>query len=302
MRGGSCIINPMGKVLAGPVYGEDVLLTAEIDLDDIPVRRWILTPWATMHGPMCSSSPSTRRRNAPCWLPLAPPPGHRTPHHESLRRSAAPGIDPSLQTRRATRCRGAHPAGTGARAPSGGNLQPWHVHALAGEPLAQLLHLVASEPWQDQPEYAVYPPTCGNPTARGAFATPSSSMPRSTSPRRQRGPPAPDGKECYVLRRPCRHLLSVDRRMGHRNGPTWALPADGDAAGRGAGPGHLCAGILGFPLAARGALSEPACRTHAFAGFALGWRDDARPSMPCTERDPFEVWGEMRGLTPIRAL
>ena len=23
-----------------------------------------------------------------------------------------------------------------ARAPSGGNLQPWHVHALAGEPLA----------------------------------------------------------------------------------------------------------------------------------------------------------------------
>src|SRR3990167_806225 len=35
MRGGSCIIGPLGQVLAGPVYGEDVLLTAEIDLDDI---------------------------------------------------------------------------------------------------------------------------------------------------------------------------------------------------------------------------------------------------------------------------
>ena len=35
MRGGSCIISPAGKVLAGPIYGEDVLLTAEIDLDDI---------------------------------------------------------------------------------------------------------------------------------------------------------------------------------------------------------------------------------------------------------------------------
>ena len=50
-----------------------------------------------------------------------------------------------------------------ARAPSGGNLQPWHVHALAGEPLAQLLRLVASEPWQDQPEYAVYPPDLWEP-------------------------------------------------------------------------------------------------------------------------------------------
>ena len=35
MRGGSCIIGPLGQVLAGPVYGEDALLTAEIDLDDI---------------------------------------------------------------------------------------------------------------------------------------------------------------------------------------------------------------------------------------------------------------------------
>ena len=25
------------------------------------------------------------------------------------------------------------------RAPSGGNLQPWHVHVLAGDPLAELL-------------------------------------------------------------------------------------------------------------------------------------------------------------------
>ena len=36
MRGGSCIVSPLGKILAGPVYGQDVLLTAEIDTDDIP--------------------------------------------------------------------------------------------------------------------------------------------------------------------------------------------------------------------------------------------------------------------------
>lgn len=32
MRGGSLIIDPLGKVLAGPVYNEDALLTAELDM------------------------------------------------------------------------------------------------------------------------------------------------------------------------------------------------------------------------------------------------------------------------------
>lgn len=35
MRGGSLIIDPLGKVLAGPVYNEDALLTAELDMSII---------------------------------------------------------------------------------------------------------------------------------------------------------------------------------------------------------------------------------------------------------------------------
>ena len=57
-----------------------------------------------------------------------------------------------------------------ARAPSGGNLQPWHVHALAGEPLAQLLQLVATAPMQEEPEYAVYPPELWEPYRTRRFA------------------------------------------------------------------------------------------------------------------------------------
>ncbi len=35
IRGGSCIISPSGEVLAGPVYDEDAILTAQMDKDDI---------------------------------------------------------------------------------------------------------------------------------------------------------------------------------------------------------------------------------------------------------------------------
>ena len=39
MRGGSLIVDPFGKVLAGPVYDEDALLTAELDMDAIPMAQ-----------------------------------------------------------------------------------------------------------------------------------------------------------------------------------------------------------------------------------------------------------------------
>ena len=34
IRGGSVIVGPMGDVLAGPVYGKEAIITAEIDLCD----------------------------------------------------------------------------------------------------------------------------------------------------------------------------------------------------------------------------------------------------------------------------
>ena len=49
-----------------------------------------------------------------------------------------------------------------ARAPSGGNLQPWRVFALSGEPLAALKRDIAARPdelpFGEGAEYAIYPP------------------------------------------------------------------------------------------------------------------------------------------------
>jgi nitrilase len=35
MRGGSAIVNPLGQVLAGPHFGSETILTADLDLNDI---------------------------------------------------------------------------------------------------------------------------------------------------------------------------------------------------------------------------------------------------------------------------
>lgn len=40
MRGGSCIIGPLGQILAGPVYDDDAVLVAEIDLDLITQAKF----------------------------------------------------------------------------------------------------------------------------------------------------------------------------------------------------------------------------------------------------------------------
>lgn len=59
------------------------------------------------------------------------------------------------------------------RAPSGGNLQPWHVHALTGAPLAALLDDVEARmqemPRGETPEYRIYPADLKEPYASRRF-------------------------------------------------------------------------------------------------------------------------------------
>jgi nitroreductase len=62
-----------------------------------------------------------------------------------------------------------------AWAPSGSNIQPWHIYVLTGEPLARLKKIAvervaAGDPW-DEREYVMYPPDMTSPYAdrRAAF-------------------------------------------------------------------------------------------------------------------------------------
>src|SRR5271163_924933 len=61
-----------------------------------------------------------------------------------------------------------------ARAPSGGNLQPWHLYVLNGESMARFRALMepklSDNPIGETPEYAVYPPDLKEPYRTRRYA------------------------------------------------------------------------------------------------------------------------------------
>jgi nitroreductase len=186
-----------------------------------------------------------------------------------------------------------------ARAPSGGNLQPWHVHALAGEPLAQLLHLVATDPMQDAPEYAVYPPDLWEPYRTRRWRNAEQLYAAIGIPREDRVARLQQmQKNATFFGAPVGIFLSVDRRMGP---PQWA------DLGIYLQTVMLLATEQGLDTCAQeywAFRSQPVRRflglppeRMLFAGLALGWRDESAPvNQWRTERDAFEAWGEMRGF------
>jgi nitroreductase len=83
----------------------------------------------------------------------------------------SPSVSHAVTSRRSVRCFLPDPVDPAVlrqvlegaqRAPSGGNVQPWHAHVLTGEPLARLIGAVAEVLPQGRaahaPEYAIYPP------------------------------------------------------------------------------------------------------------------------------------------------
>jgi hypothetical protein len=51
-RGGSCIINPLGQIIAGPNFTEECILTADLDMDEIARGKYDFDVVGHLHGPM----------------------------------------------------------------------------------------------------------------------------------------------------------------------------------------------------------------------------------------------------------
>lgn len=186
-----------------------------------------------------------------------------------------------------------------SRAPSGGNLQPWRVHALTGEPLTQLLVQVAASPPQAAPEYAVYPPELWEPYRSRRFANAEQlyatiGIPREDKPARLRQM----AKNAQFFGAPVGIFLSIDRSMGP---PQWAdlgcylqnLMLLAVEQGLATCPQEYWA-FCSEPVKAFLGLTD---EQTLFAGIALGYANDQDPINELrTERAPFGEFAQMRGF------
>jgi nitroreductase len=186
-----------------------------------------------------------------------------------------------------------------AQAPSGGNLQPWRVYALSGAPLAQFKALVAANPFGEAPEYNVYPPDLWEPfrtrrwqNGEDLYAT--IGIPREDKPARLRQL-ARNGE---FFGAPVGVFFCLDRKLGP---PQWAdlgmymqnVMLLAVEHGLDTCPQEYWAR---YPQTVAKFVGLP--DDHMlFSGMALGYRDEAHPINTLkASRDPFEVWGELRGF------
>jgi len=113
---------------------------------------------------------------------------------------------------------------TAARAPSGGNLQPWHIAVVAGEPLGQLKSLmkdrVAACPEGEPVEYDIYPKDLHSPYRERRFEV-GEDMYRLLGIPREDKPARRDwlARNYQFFGAPLGLFCSVDRRMGP---PQWS--------------------------------------------------------------------------------
>lgn len=186
-----------------------------------------------------------------------------------------------------------------AYAPSGGNLQPWRVYALAGDPLAEFKALVAANPMGERPEYDVYPPNLWEPfrTRRyvcGEDLYASIGIGRDDRPARLRQL----ARNGLFFDAPVGLFVCVDRKLGL---PQWSdlgmymqtfmlLAVE---AGLATCPQEYWAR---YPQTVARFVNLPDDHM-VFSGMALGYADEAAPINNWrTRRDPLEVWADLRGF------
>jgi nitroreductase len=187
------------------------------------------------------------------------------------------------------------------RAPSGGNLQPWRIHALAGAPL-EALKAAARQTMAsggEEPEYDVYPPNLWDPYRTRRYECGEDLYATIGTPREDRtGRLLQLAKNADFFGAPVGLFFTIDRKMGP---PQWSdvgmlmqtvmLLAVEEGL-------DTCAQEFWarLPKTVGAALSLPDAEM-LFSGMALGRRDEAHPINTLrTRRDPFETMVSLLGF------
>lgn len=169
------------------------------------------------------------------------------------------------------------------QAPSGGNLQPWRLYALAGEPLAALKADVAQEmetaPMGHPPEYDVYPPKLHDPyRARRSKCGEDLYASIGVAREDKAGRLAQFRRNFAFFDAPTALFVYIDRAMGP---PQWSdvgmFLQSFMLAARAEGL-HTCpqeAWAMWSALVARHL--SPSDDLMLFCGVGIGWMDEAAP-------------------------
>ena len=190
-----------------------------------------------------------------------------------------------------------------ARAPSGGNLQPWHIDVLAGDALAalraQIQQHIAQRREPEPVEYAVYPLHLRSPWRERRFQVGEAMYARLSIPREDK-----DARRRWFAHNfdffgaPMALFCSVDRAMGP---PQWSdlgmylqtamLLLRGEGIDSCA---QECWAL--YPRTIGQAIELPPERM-LFCGMAIGYRDPTHPvNGLVSDRAPTDEWLHFRGV------
>ncbi len=190
-----------------------------------------------------------------------------------------------------------------ARAPSGGNLQPWHIRALAGERLEALRDLMRARagelPQGEGAEYDVYPkaltePYRGRRFAVGEMLYRAIGIPREDRPGRLRQ----FARNYEFFGAPVGLFFIIDRQMGP---PQWSdlgmLIQTVMLLARAHGL-HCCAQEAWTRwYKTVSAFLDVAENEMVFCGMALGYGDDAAPINSWrSPREPLDTFATFQGF------
>jgi nitroreductase len=192
----------------------------------------------------------------------------------------------------------------GARqSPSGGNLQPWHVYALTGAPLAELVAIVhgklRTQPRGDGSEYEIYPTGLWEPYRSRRFKCGEDMYATIGVGRDDKfGRLLQFARNYGFFGAPVGLFFCLDRRMGP---PQWS------DVGMYMQSVMLLAREHGLHTCAQEAWSvwhgtvgeflRLTPELMLFAGMALGHRDESAPiNRLRTDRAPLEEFAELRGF------
>ena len=110
------------------------------------------------------------------------------------------------------------------QAPSGGNLQPWHIHAITGEKLDQIVldidSQIADMPMGEKPEYDVYPQNLWDPYRSRRFKCGEDLYKSINIPREDKGARLSQlARNFRFFDAPVGLFIYIDRKMGP---PQWS--------------------------------------------------------------------------------